>query len=219
MELAWAQQYMPFLSISAEDNCPTAGVVVRVTPAQMAGHVLIRYDVLYNQDCGIEGHVGDDERFAITIDPAVPPPNGILSIRAISHKGSVCEKESDCGVCGGQATCATLVDNGTAIPAVWVSRDKHGNYVNRESTCQFFNTCIDDCDDNASRAVLTVVNVGEPCAPLVHNLTTEGFITTANGWTNAALLDYDPWGGQPFGGGSPILTDLTDPAFDTTGCP
>ena len=43
--------------------------------------------------------------------------------------------------------------------------------------------------------------------------------TAANGWTNAALLDYDPWGGQPFGGGSPILTDLTDPAFDTTGCP
>src|SRR3954465_488421 len=61
MELAWAQQYMPALSISARDSCPTAGVVVRVTPTATSGRIHIIYDVLYNQDCGVGGHVGDDE--------------------------------------------------------------------------------------------------------------------------------------------------------------
>lgn len=219
MELAWAQAYLPYLSISPEDHCPTAGIVVRVTPLSTPGYIQIRYDVLYNQDCGVGGHIGDDERFATTVNVMMPPPAGIVTIKAISHKGSACEKESDCGRCAGQTACATLVENGTPWPAVWASRDKHGNYVDRSSTCLFDNTCLDDCDDNPTPAALPIVNVGEPCFPLVHDLTTEGFVTTANGWTNQVLLHYDPWGGQPFGDGSVLSTDLTDPAFDTPACP
>jgi len=218
-ELAWAQQYLPYLSLAPDEECATAGIVVRVEPLDAAGFIRIRYDVLYDNDCGIGGHVGDDERFAMTVDVAQPPPDGIVTIKAVSHKGAgFCEKESDCGRCPGESACATLVENGVARPAVWISRNKHGNYVNRASSCQLDNTCLDDCTDNATPASLTIVNVGEPCYPLVSNLTTQGFITTANGWTNQALFDYDPWGGQPFGGGSVIATDLTDPAFETPPC-
>lgn len=218
MELAWAQQYLPYLSIAPDEECPTAGIVVRVTPLAISGFVSIRYDVLYDQDCGIGGHVGDDERFAMTVDVTMPPPAGIVTIKAISHKGSICEKESDCGRCPGQMACATLLLNGTPWPAVWVSKDKHGNYVDRQSTCQFDNTCLDECTDNPTPATPPIVNVGEPCFPLVNNLTTQGFITAANGWTNPSLFNYDPWGGQPFGGADVIATDLTDPAFETPPC-
>jgi hypothetical protein len=218
MELAWAQQYIPYLSIAPEDDCPTAGIVVRVEPLPM-GFVRIRYDVLYDEDCGIGGHVGDDERFAMTVNPMVAPPQGIVTIKAVSHKGSVCGQESDCGQCAGQRACATLVKNGTPWPAVWAARDKHGNYVDRASTCRFENTCLDDCDDNPMTAALPIVNIGEPCFPLVHDLTTEGFITAENGWTHEALYHYAPWGGQPFGQGGVIASDLTDPDFETTACP
>lgn len=218
MELAWAQQYLPYLSISPHDECPTAGIVARVEPLEIAGFVRIRYDVLYDRDCGLGGHIGDDERFAISVDTSRPPPDGIVTIKAISHKGSVCEKESDCGVCPGQMACATLVANGVARPAVWVSREKHGNYVDRSSTCQFDNTCLDECEDNATPASLPIVNVGEPCFPLVNDLTTQGFITTANGWMEQSLFHYDPWGGQPFGQADVIASDLTDPEFATPPC-
>ena len=218
MELAWAEQYLPYISLSPDDECPTAGIVVRVTPIDPPGFIRLRYDILYNEDCGIGGHIGDDERFAMTIDVSRPPPDGIVTIKAISHKGSTCEKESDCGSCPGQRACETLVQNGTPRPTIWVSREKHGNYVNRSSTCELTSTCLDQCSDNATPASLPIVNVGEPCFPLVSNLTTEGFITMANGWTHAELFDYDPWGGQPFGGGSVIATDLTDPAFETPPC-
>jgi hypothetical protein len=218
MELAWAQQYLPYLSISPQDDCFTGGIVARVEPLPM-GFVRIRYDVLYDTDCGIGGHIGDDERFAMIIDPRVAPPQGIVRIKAIAHKGSECNKESECGQCAGQSACQTLVENGTPWPAVWVSRDKHGNYVDRSSTCKLGNTCLDDCDDNATRAALPVVNVGEPCYPLVHDLTTEGFITAENGWANQALYHYAPWGGQPFGQGGVIADDLTSPDFEIAACP
>jgi hypothetical protein len=220
MELAWAQQYLPFLSVAPNEECPTSGIVVRVSPHPTAGFVHILYDVLYNDDCGLGGHVGDDERFAITVNPSMPPPLGIVSIKGISHNGTFCEKESDCGRCPGQTVCATLMENGTPWPAVWPSRNKHGNYVNRAETCEFTNTCLDDCQDNATPAMPPIVNVGEPCLPLVSNLTTMGFITTQNGWTHQELFNYDPWGGQSFGpGGGVVATDLTDPAFDTPACP
>jgi hypothetical protein len=219
MELAWAQQYLPYLSVSPGDECPTSGIVVRVSPHPTPGFVRIRYDVLYNDDCGLGGHIGDNERFAITVDPSAPPPTGIVSIIAISHKGTVCERTSECGRCSGETACMTLVKDGMPWPAVWVSKGKHGNYVNRDSTCQFDNTCLDQCDDNSTPAMPPIVNVGEPCHPLVSNLTTMGFITMQNGWTHLELFNYDPWGGQPFGGGSVIATDLTEPGFDTPACP
>src|SRR5689334_2617902 len=53
-ELAWAQQYLPYLSVAPDDGCPVSGIVVRVSPHPAGGGLIqIRYDVLYDADCGI----------------------------------------------------------------------------------------------------------------------------------------------------------------------
>jgi hypothetical protein len=218
-ELAWARQYQPFLSIAPGDECPLSGLLVRVSP-HPAGMGLLRifYGVLYNQDCGIAGHPGDAEGFGITVDPKLPPPSGIIAIKAVAHRGTACEVTSECGRCTQQAMCATLPSNSVAVPAVWPSREKHGNFVNRLATCEFTNTCLDECHDSATAPMLPIVNAGEPGHPLVSNLTTQGFITTQNGWTEMVLFNYDPWGGQPFGGGGNVAAELVDPVYTAAAC-
>ena len=218
-EQMWAEQYLPYVSVAPDEDCPTSGLVVRVSPHPTSGFIQIRYDFLYNEDCGIGGHIGDDENLAITIDPSMPPPNGIVAITGIPHKGSECQKTTTCGRCAGLDACATLAIGGTQWPAVWPAKNKHGNYVNRSNTCDLLNTCLDECQDNSSPTRPPIVNVGEPCFPLVSNLTTQGFITTANGWTHQELFNYDPWGGLNFGGASVISIDLTDSSLDTPACP
>src|SRR5688572_9263525 len=130
-ELALARDYLPFISMSPVDECPRSGLVVRVRPHPGdATLVHILYDLLFEKDCGITSHVGDDEVFAITIDPTVPPPAGILAMRAISHQGTICQRISECGRCGGLTACETKPLDGKDWPAVWPSRNKHGLYVN-----------------------------------------------------------------------------------------
>jgi len=219
-ELRWARDYLPYLSLSPQDGCATGGLIVRVRPHPMDPtlvHVL--YDFLYDQDCGLGGHAGDDEAFGVTLDPAQPPPAGIVAIRAISHQGTPCQRISDCGRCAGQSACATLPKAGVPWPALWPSRDKHGSYVNRAQSCTLFTTCADSCDDNPTPASPPVVNVGEPGHPLVHDLTAEGFITSAAGWKNMALFGFDPWGVSDFGGAGQVSGDLVDDAFLTPACP
>lgn len=41
MELAWAQQYLPYLSVAPDEECPTSGIVVRVSPHPTAGFIHI----------------------------------------------------------------------------------------------------------------------------------------------------------------------------------
>jgi hypothetical protein len=219
MELAWAAAYLPYLSISPNDGCDTMGLLVRVRPHPADGALIhIIYDQLYDQDCGLGGHVGDDEVFAITADPSRPPPAGIVAIKAISHQGTACERDSQCGQCPGLGTCQTLPESGTPWPAVWPSRSKHGSYVDRSSACTLLNTCLDSCDDNPTPRKPPIVNAGEPGHPLVHDLTTEGFITVQNGWKNMQLFHWDPWVSMNFGGAGDISKDLVDPAFDTPAC-
>src|SRR5439155_8897772 len=117
------------------------------------------------QDCGLGGHAGDDEVFAITVDPALPPPAGIVAMKAISHQGTLCERQSQCGRCQGQTACQTLPKSGVPWPAVWPSRDKHGSYVNRGATCTALMTCFDSCDDNPAPRIPPIVNAGEPGHP------------------------------------------------------
>ncbi len=157
-ELAWAEQYLPYLSVSPSDDCPTAGLVVRVSPHPTTpGFIHIIYDFLYNEDCGIGGHIGDDETFATTINPSLPPPDGIVAIKGIPHKGSECQKITVCGRCGGLTPCDTLVKNGVPWPAIWPAKNKHGNYVNRSLTCELLNTCLDECQDDAAPAQPPIV--------------------------------------------------------------
>jgi hypothetical protein len=218
-ELAWATQYLPFLSLSPQDKCTTGGLLARVRKHPMdATLVHIIYDYLYDQDCGIGGHAGDNEAFGVTIDPSKPAPGGIVAIRAISHQNTPCQRVSECGRCPGETACATLMRGGVAWPALWPSRDKHGAYVNRAQKCTIITTCADTCEDNPAPASPPIVNVGEPGRPLIGDLTDEGFITAANGWKNMPLFHFDPWGPNDFGGAGKVSGDLVDDAFLTPAC-
>jgi hypothetical protein len=220
-ETQLAIAYMPFVSLDPGDGCALDGMVVRVRPHPAdPTKVLIVYDHLFQHDCGLGGHVGDDEAFGIAIDPAIPPPAGILAIRTASHQGTLCERDTQCSTCSGdpRGACDLAAAGGAMWPVLYASKDKHGQYATR-SSCGL-GTCFDTCTLNAQRVAPPVVNVGEPGHPLVTDLTTQGFITSANGWTEASLEHFDPWNAaSDFGGAGNIAGDLIDPAFEAAPCP
>ena len=221
-ETQLAIDYMPFVSLDPSDGCALDGMVVRVRPHPSdATKIQIIYDHLFEHDCGLNGHVGDDEVFGITIDPMLPSPAGILAIRAVSHQNTPCERDTECSTCAGDTrpTCDLANDGGKMYPVVYASKDKHGQYATM-GQCPFLGTCFDVCTLNPQRVHPLVVNVGEPGHPLVTDLTTQGFVTAANGWTEAALQHFDPWNPTAnFGGAGNIAGDLQDTAFLAAPCP
>ena len=222
LEDEWATAYLPYVSLHPAEGCPTHGIIVRVAPhPKEAKRVMLWYDVLYDNDCGASGHVGDDETFGVVIDPTRPAPDGILAERAISHQGTPCEHTSTCGKCTGLSACTTQKRLGKDYPTLFPSKDKHGNYVDKASCSASFVCDFGGCSLSAAADAPPIVNVGEPGHPRIKNLTTEGFITTANGWKNAALMNFDPWKPGNFGGAGDVSNDLVDLAFvvDTTACP
>src|SRR4051794_36283714 len=66
LELQLANDYMPFVSAAPDDGCARDGFLVRVRPhPQDPAKILIVYDHLYESDCGLNGHTGDDEVFGV----------------------------------------------------------------------------------------------------------------------------------------------------------
>jgi len=220
VEQQLAEQYLPYVSLAPDDGCPLDGFLVRVRPhPKDATKVLIVYDHLLQRDCGLGGHVGDDEVFGVAIDPARPAPDGILAIKTASHQGTICERDSECSTCGDNRTqCDRAPDGGAMWPVLYASKDKHGQYATK-GACGTFGTCFDSCTLNPARRLAPIVNAGEPDHPLVHDLTDQGFITAANGWTETALQHVDPWAAGDFGGAGAIAGDLKDPAFEAGLCP
>lgn len=217
-ELAIATDYLPFVSLDPGDGCARSGLVVRVRkhPADPA-KLLVVYDQLFETDCGAGGHVGDNEVFAAAIDPAVPPPAGILAIKTASHQGTLCERITECSTCGG-ADPRRACDLAQGRPVLYASKDKHGQYATK-AQCSLFGTCFDSCALAPEPHRPPIVNAGEPGLALISNLTTDGFINAANGWTEAALMNVDPWGPGDFGGAGNIAEDLVDPLFAPAPCP
>ncbi len=217
-ELRLARDYLPYLSIDPTDGCPTMGALFRARkhPADPT-LVQITYVLLYDKDCGLGGHNGDDEAFGVTIDPAIAPPKGLVAQKAISHQGTLCERQSECGVCPGMTPCDLLPKGGVPTPVMYASKDKHGSYA-RLDACGLFSTCLDSCTRSPAPTAPVVLNAGESNAHLVMNLTTQGFITMANGWTSMELFNYDPWGGMSFGGAGNVADDLTDEMFTPQAC-
>ncbi|MFO0613626.1 MAG: hypothetical protein U0414_13605 [Polyangiaceae bacterium] len=218
-EAMLAAAYRPYLSYHGDEACSLGGIVYRVHPhPKEPGRIHIVYDHLFETDCGAGGHVGDNEAFGVTIDPAVPPPAGILSLVAIGHQGTLCEQVSTCGQCAGADACALADLGGTPYPVVFTSKDKHASYV-AEGGCGFTN-CFDQCEITSPPADAPMVNVGEPGAPLVTDLTDQGFITAVNGWTEMELFHVDPWDTtKDFGGAGNVADDLVDLAFVPPACP
>jgi hypothetical protein len=215
-----AARYLPYVSVDPNDGCPLGGLLYRVHPHPAnAAFLHIVYDHLYQEDCGLNGHIGDDEAFGITVDPSQPPPQGIVAMRGVGHQGTLCEQDTECGRCPGQTACDTAMVAGAAWPVVYASKDKHANYV-LLSRCSLFTTCLDTCSLATTPAVLPMVNAGEPGGHLTEDLTTNGFITSANGWTEPSLLHFNPWDpAKIFGGAGNIAGDLVDSAFVPAACP
>jgi hypothetical protein len=215
-----ASDYLPFLSFDPSDACPRAVTVYRVYPHPDAPktrlHVIV--DTLLEKDCGASGHAGDNEVFAMTIDASKPAPAGILAMRAISHQNTACEKVTNCGTCAGLTACTTASRKGAMFPVVFYSKDKHGSYLKEadcDNACFFTNFCVLAPTPTEPK----LVNAGEPGKPLVNDLTKAGYITTANGWTEMTVFNYDVWGGKEFGKAGVVSEDLIDPAFKTPACP
>ncbi|HSD90596.1 MAG TPA: hypothetical protein VLB44_23890 [Kofleriaceae bacterium] len=217
-----ARDYLPYVSLDPGDGCALSGFVARVRPhPKDATKILIVYSHLFQEDCGLGGHVGDNEAFGIAIDPNVPAPAGILAIRAASHQGTLCQRTTECSTCAGDSRthCDLATDGGMQWPVVYASKDKHGQYASK-SGCPLLGTCFDQCTLNPQRDIAPVVNVGEPTHHMVGDLTAQGFITPANGWTEPSLMNFDPWNAmQDFGGAGNIAGDLQDSTFEPAPCP
>lgn len=217
-----AADYLPYLSLDPADGCPRSGLVARVRPHPAdPTKVLIVYSHLFEHDCGLAGHVGDNEAFGVAIDPDVPPPAGILAIRTASHQGTPCERVSECSTCPGdtRTPCDVTSVGGQMWPVLYASKDKHGQYA-ALSKCSLLGTCFDQCTLNEVRAQPPVLDVGEPTHPFTHDLTADGFITMANGWTEPELMSFDPWDAtKDFGGAGNIAGDLQDSEFEPAPCP
>lgn len=220
-ELQLATDYMPFLSLAPNDGCSLDGMLVRVSPHPTdPTKVLIVYDHLLEHDCGLSGHIGDDEVFGVAVDPTRPAPAGILAIRAVSHQNTPCERDTECTTCSGDSrpACDLAQDAGGMWPVVYSSKDKHGNYASL-AQCPLIGTCFDECTLATQRTRPPVANAGEPAHHLIDDLTTQGFITQANGWTEPTLMHFDPWNPTAdFGGAGNIASDLADAAFVAAPC-
>lgn len=210
-----AEAYFPYYSVAPDDTCPLHGVVFRAAPhPDDATKIAIWYVVLFQNDCGANGHVGDDEGIGAVIDPAVPAPEGILALRAISHQGTLCEKITTCGTLPSCDACTTAQKAGKPFPVIFPSVNKHGNYAS-ESSCDTNFICdFGGCTLNPTPSAPPFVNAGEPGKPLTNDLSTNGgFIDGAHGWTEQELMGFDPWGGQEFGSAGVVSEDLVDTAF------
>ena len=221
LEAKIAADYLPFFSVHPGDKCKTHGLLYRLSPHPKEPKRLMMWVVaLFEQDCGLNGHPGDDETFGVVIDPSVPAPGGILAVRAISHQNTPCQHITTCGACSGMTACSTAPRGGAQVPVVYASKDKHGAY-SVLATCSDLICDFGGCTLATTPDTAPTLNAGEPTKPLVKNLTTEGFITAANGWKEASLMNFDPWKPGDFGNAGDVSNDLVDPAFviDTTACP
>ena len=222
-ELALAKRYFPYYAQNPEETCGRHGVLFRLAPHPAdKTKVAIWYVVLFERDCGrfgIGAHVGDDEVFGEIVDVNRPAPEGILAIRAISHQDTRCERVSSCGSLPGCEPCATATKDGQPYPVVFSSRSKHGTYTSA-TTCNRWICDFGLCEMNGVADSPVFVNAGEPGHPLSKDLSSEGFINAANGWTESELMHFDPWGNQRFGHAGNVTDDLTDTSFliSPTGC-
>jgi hypothetical protein len=211
-EARLAAAYLPFIAHHPDDRCPLAGMLFRVHPhPQNPALVHIVYDQLYALDCGLDGHIGDDETFGATVDPSIPPPAGLVALVAISHQGTPCERVTTCGSCAGMQPFDLAADG---RPVVYCSKDKHGSVVDIGAGCAF-GSCLESCALPVVAPELPLVNAGEPDHPLIHDLTADGFVDEH--W-DESLQHFDPWSPKNFGGAGVVSGDLVDNSFVPPAC-
>jgi hypothetical protein len=207
-----AQLNLPAVFLAADESCGGPhGVLYRVRRhPQNPSRLAITYVVLYSSDCGpLNGHAGDAETFAVTVDlDAEPGAPATVGVETWAHAHTSCGSTSSCDAAPGTSSCADPSEpKASGAVVIYASTKKHANYLSRQ-------TCSDNCLDQCSpgqRLLGPLLNVGEPDHPLVHDLTTDGFVQTADGW-DERLLHIDPWGTAEFGGGGRLDEPLTNVA-------
>ena len=175
-------------------------------PARLA----ITYIVLYGRDCGpLNGHVGDNEGFAVTVDlDARPGPPATVGLVAAAHRHTICESISTCVTAPGTSGCG---DGGAQI-RLFASRDKHATYLDRETCAR---NCFDDCADGPVDPAPFLLDVGQPDAPLATDLTSAltasgaPLVSAAAGW-DFSLSHFNPWSGANFGQAGRVGDQLRD---------
>jgi len=214
LEREVAELNFPKVLQATDESCGAPrGVLYRVRrhPAN-PGRLVITYVILYGFDCGeLNGHVGDAESFAITVDlGAQPGAAATVGVETVAHAGTVCNSTSSCATAAGTGKCGeSAAQSSPAEVVIYTSANKHGNYLSA-STCD--NNCFDSCS-TGQRITGPLLNVGEPGHPLVTDLTAQGFVQAPYGWPKE-LLNFNPWGTAEFSGGGRVdkpLTDLTAP--------
>src|SRR5262249_37798848 len=119
--------------------------------------------------------------------------------------------------CSGLQACTSGPRRGAAYPVVFASTNKHANYMS-ESACNGACLLTNFCTLAPTPAEPPLQNAGEPGYPLTRDLTTAGFVTSANGWTESALMHFDPWGNTNFGRAGNVTSDMNDAALLTAPC-
>lgn len=210
LEREVAELNFPRVLMAVGETCGAPhGVVYRVRrhPA-LPQRLAITYIVLYANDCGaLNGHVGDAESFAITVDLDTQPGSpATVGVEAWAHAGTTCASTSSCQT--GAATSECGAPPGGAVSSdvvIYASREKHASYLSLD-TCD--DNCLDECSAG-ERIIGPLLNVGEPGQPLVTDLTAQGFVQKADGWADE-LLHFNPWGTAEFSGGGRLDKPLSD---------
>lgn len=206
-QLEVARKNLPELHFHPDEECATPrGIITRVrwhpdAPRRLA----LTYVVLYGRDCGdLNGHAGDNESFAVTVDlDAQPGPAATVGVFTSAHRNTACDSESSCETAPGTRLCAPPRGDHVVI---YSSRNKHAHYLDRD-VCD--RNCFDRCGDDLKPPQPALLDVGQEASPLVTNLTTAGFVLAADGW-DPSLLDYDPWSPGVFGGAGHVREQLRD---------
>jgi hypothetical protein len=211
LEREVAEMNFPKLLMGTEESCGSPhGVIYRVRRhPQNPKRLAITYVVLYAVDCGkLNGHTGDAESFAITVDlDAQPGSPATVGVEAWAHAGTTCGSTSSCQTAPAMGACGE--PGSTSSPpevVIYASADKHANYLS-PNTCG--NNCFDSCDQGA-RIWGPLLNVGEPDHPMVTDLTTQGFVQGSD-WA-AELQHFNPWGVPEFAGGGHVDNELNQVA-------
>jgi hypothetical protein len=200
---------LPQVWLDKGESCGAPhGVLYRVRRhPQAPWRLAVTYVVLYGVDCGtFNGHLGDAESFAITVDlDAQPGAPATVGVESWAHAGTPCGSTSSCDAAAGTSACS---EQGQTQPSseivIYASRDKHANYLS-SGTCD--DNCLDQCS-TGQRIAGPLLNVGEPDHPLVTDLTTQGFVQ-ADGW-DPQLLHFNPWSSADFAGGGRLDQPLTN---------
>ena len=197
LEVALFERHRPAFSMTTSDACALSGEVYRVRlHPEGSGEVLLQGVLFFARDCGIGGHEGDVVGWSALVDPtSVGANEGLLSLRVDTGFGEACSHSSECGACSDLEACEFAVDGRARV---FVSGQDHRLFLDSAACATAPCGGPLTCESTATRQALAL-NVGEPDAPLVSDLTAAGVITSANGWAIEALMDHDPWGGLAFG--------------------